>query len=675
MASILPTCCGDDTSSNAPADAKKKMVFVPCRPLSLPKKQTGDNDIPLSDDVEFPLEEWEPPSDEEEKSKEKDQTQQRRKRRLLFFLILLLLLIGLIVGILYWQLNKKNQTSISRAETGSPRTVGGDPVFGAPSSRRPFSTLHPVNDLGLMHVDRPEASTPDLELFEFHPNRIDGNRAALPTSNWYTNMLLPKEEPTSLHRVYTSPYVVDAAGPIPGLRLLPSWVNTNTDVMQLVSTERFGLTLGATVALDSGASSTEESNTYSVLETTELGLTLGWMDAKMSTNIVRGMPYGTMSYDSIRTASEASSGKVTYPTIASGPTLTSGVIDGDTEMDCSTTDSFRVDSEMEVFFEESDYTWMVFVSEPVEVQCVDNSYLQIVDKVFAQDGPLVVRVALLEDCTTGRNPNTCQVTRGKRVANTPSIDVYRELLRSYSNAFPGSRTTIEYSFSDDTTASQLVFDWDAQRMVSFSGSAKMIMFALPHHFDLLDDSYLPDSVRYCKSTLTGPTCLVEGTEWSMTETLPSVDFRAKRSPKPEFIPLIAEALLEDIDYTLPDFFARGAGDTYFSGKMLGKLARIILIHEEIEELCQLPDYVDACQGITLPSSGDFDAAIDRLKSNVEVWFNGTAETEFIFDADWGGMISCGCNWNGNGCFNRAPNCPSLTDQALNFGNGKWHVYT
>ena len=47
----------------------------------------------------------------------------------------------------------------------------------------------------------------------------------------------------------------------------------------------------------------------------------------------------------------------------------------------------------------------------------------------------------------------------------------------------------------------------------------------------------------------------------------------------------SKALLGDIGFELPDFFQRGAGDTYFSGKYLAKLARILLISEEVHDLC------------------------------------------------------------------------------------------
>lgn len=180
------------------------------------------------------------------------------------------------------------------------------------------------------------------------------------------------------------------------------------------------------------------------------------------------------------------------------------------------------------------------------------------------------------------------------------------------------------------------------------------------------------------SSLNGPTCLVEGSTWTLREELPRIGLQAPRLPRAEFLPALSDALEADIDFALPDFFERGAGDTYFSGKMLSKLARILLIAEELSEICQgkldlgqyMEDYEVACKNVTLPSKMQQDAAIDRLRRSVEVWINGSAATPFVYDEAWGGVVSCGCLFDGKKCKNRYPNCPGFEDQGLNFGNGE-----
>jgi endo-1,3(4)-beta-glucanase len=52
---------------------------------------------------------------------------------------------------------------------------------------------------------------------------------------------------------------------------------------------------------------------------------------------------------------------------------------------------------------------------------------------------------------------------------------------------------------------------------------------------------------------------------------------------------------------------------------------------------------------------------------------GSAESPFLYDKSWGGMVMCGCNYvyeNGKGfCANKFPDCPALVDQGQNFGAG------
>lgn len=155
------------------------------------------------------------------------------------------------------------------------------------------------------------------------------------------------------------------------------------------------------------------------------------------------------------------------------------------------------------------------------------------------------------------------------------------------------------------------------------------------------------------------------------------------SPRPanhRAIPALAEALSKDIFYALPENYMRGAGDTYFSGKMLAKLGRIIVIAQELRGLAETPDYdmpdtstangkelfeiIQSCRNEALPTEEEVMNAIERLKQGVEVWLNGTSLAPLTYDNSWGGMVSCGCWFNGQGCDNSYPNCPSYTGGVL-----------
>lgn len=139
----------------------------------------------------------------------------------------------------------------------------------------PFSRIHPV-DLGIMEYTRPEASFPPSGLFRrFHDNASQIKSKVLPTNAWYQNMLLVRGEPSTVHRAYAIPYLLDAVGVVPGLRINPNFLVASTNVVQLSFNELFGLTVGATGNLKNKRK--KESFQYTVGETTELGITLHWV--------------------------------------------------------------------------------------------------------------------------------------------------------------------------------------------------------------------------------------------------------------------------------------------------------------------------------------------------------------------------------------------------------------
>jgi endo-1,3(4)-beta-glucanase len=168
-------------------------------------------------------------------------------------------------------------------------------------------------------------------------------------------------------------------------------------------------------------------------------------------------------------------------------------------------------------------------------------------------------------------------------------------------------------------------------------------------------------------------------------------FTARRPPEAEAIPALADAIAQDIHYSLSNNMLRGAADTYFSGKILSKVARVILVASElkklstgIKEVQMLYDDIDeeslslsiqAATLVDLPSDEDIIAAVEQLKKGVQIWLNGEAEAPYVYDRSWGGLVNCGCNFVGKGdkgvCNNTFPDCPALADVNEDFGNGKF----
>jgi hypothetical protein len=415
----------------------------------------------------------------------------------------------------------------------------------------------------------------------------------------------------------------------------------------------------------------------------------------MKSSIVRGMPYATMQY--IDWPSQENGGGSLLPTIGSEIKLSQPVIaDGNAEIHCTAADpiAVRVDREVELVFGASDFTWLVFTSEPVMMHCIldeasGGMRLQVVDFASPRDedsNSLVLRVALLTPCTSGRDPANCKQEQMHPNALHVGEGNYHDILRAGADSFPGPNTSFSFTIDEQSASMELKFDWDVQHMAHHSDDSvkepqEIITFALPHHVDILDKDSFDENEMYCAQSLLGPACLITGSSWTMVDEIPVIGFRAPRSPEPQFLRQISESLRKDLNFSLPAYYRRGAGDTYFSGKMLAKLGRIVVIADELLEICtskdhygmnpeEISQYKDACKTIWLPSKDYLKAVKAELRSSVEVWINGTAETPFVFDPSWGGVVSCGCRFNEKKgeCENRFPDCPAFSDPGLNFGN-------
>lgn len=344
-----------------------------------------------------------------------------------------------------------------------------------------------------------------------------------------------------------------------------------------------------------------------------------------------------------------------------GPLL----IDGSQSVDCVDDRPFTINRDVELKLP-GGRTWIVFFSQAVVAQCGgldQNKFaLQVLNEVTENERPLVIRVASV-------------ITPASGQTSTIFENSYKKLLRDHANIYPGDSTAVGYAPYSDKAA--LFFDWDAQYMDWNEGeTTEMIMFAMPHHQDKVEFSS-----DYCTEVLVGSSCLVFGDTWSLLEDLPPISFRAPRLPSTDLLPDISAAVVEDLSYRVPDNFFRGAGDTYFSGKALGKLSRIILIADEILDTCAItesrsalralvPDeFEEACLASTLPTRSAIDEALAHLREAVEVWLLGAAQAPFVYDSKWGGVVNCGCDFEFGNCINEFPDCPGLTDQGLNFGLG------
>ena len=400
-------------------------------------------------------------------------------------------------------------------------------------------------------------------------------------------------------------------------------------------------------------------------------------DASMISPIVRGAPYGTMIYDKRKFLDDSTRSQ--FPTIASELPVESVRIDNEQNGTLEDGHTAWVNHEIQITVPASDMTWLIFVSERVQIQRSSTSFGTVLRVVSWDETEItknfVLRVAPSETCSSGRNPVFCQQAykdyAGKK-------DGYANLLRKHAHVYPGPNASFSFDFfhKDEVDQSLFLFDWNAKRSKNLHplavGDEGILAFALPHHFDMKFIQGSETEERFCWDSLLGWACTVHGSKWGiLDERLTSVSFRAPRPPSPKVIPALVTSLGTDINYRMPDHFRRGAGDTYFSGKMLAKLARIMVILEEVKELCTNPraSYSDTCSGSSLPHDESLQRALEALRESLDIWLGKTSEAPFVYDASWGGFPNCGCYFDGNGCGNKYPYCPAFSDSGLNFGNG------
>jgi len=497
-------------------------------------------------------------------------------------------------------------------------------------------------------------------------------------------------QPDDSTRVYTVPYIIDtaAANEMAGIRVHWPVVSANSNNVQMVDDFKNGISLGTTDKDVSAKYKVDDKEPLS-----HLGVSLKWGDKEksMKSHIVRGMPFGTVQYV----------GGV-LPSLYSynGP-ASDVLVDDDKELKCGVMEgkagpTMQVNNEVRLHFVNSDFTWALFFSSPVEISCAvsegDEKTRQFQLDVVSYDeskvdGPLTVRLALLDQCTTGKSDITQHCLEKGKWKNQKE---YEQLLKESASVFPTSpQLDFDYPESDSQEA-KIAIDWGARTTIKGNDTEKLLMFAMPHHQDSLKNSSGVKITDQCIDTFHGSTCLVLGDSWLLTENLGSpMSFTAPRPPEAASIPALADALSEDIHYRLSDNMLRGAADTYFSGKILARLGRVIMIASELKQLASqnvegiytdvdvksLSLSVEAAASAELPSDEDIATAVEQLKHGVEIWINGNAEAPYVYDKSWGGLVNCGCTYHGKGdkgvCNNTFPECPALVDVNEDFGNGKF----
>lgn len=350
-----------------------------------------------------------------------------------------------------------------------PQPFMFDKVFSS-ITNEPLSFKSPA-ELGIPVYERPTSSLPGFVFGSVQKGAQIG--VPLPTNEWYLNLIVGLDDNAGEkgqydnyageeNRVYTIPYVIDTVGPIVGMRMhYPNIVSYGT-VVQSVFVSSHGLTMGT---LDKGFTRRYELDAQTL--PSKLGIGIRWegnhSHKYVRSSILRGMPYGTLEYAHDVKPVLASEIVAALPIIDDSQTLQCGKLETHSNRVLTTVDSILAKKSIELYFPESDFTWHVFFSRPVRASCFFNptetssvslppgvigpkpdnlSAFQLrLQDAHEADDPLIVRVALANNCTSGTNVNFCNQNKPRDQSQFMSI------LREHVTTYPTS-PFVKYSFSD-----------------------------------------------------------------------------------------------------------------------------------------------------------------------------------------------------------------------------------
>jgi len=193
-------------------------------------------------------------------------------------------------------------------------------------------------------------------------------------------------------------------------------------------------------------------------------------------------------------------------------------------------------------------------------------------------------------------------------------------LDQYAPSYPTSGT-VDFTVDGDNAIIQ--FQWQ------YSGPGPLLMMALPHHMDAIVNPQKTDLVL---NTMKGNATGIVGDTWQLAETLTTQTWNTASPPQNSYIPTILSALNNDSSY-VPN-----AGDVYYMGGELGRLGRLALVADELNQP-QLANKVRT-----------------TMKTILQSWLTGTNKDALKYEPAWGGIITLsgancsGCDF-GNGWFN------------------------
>eukprot|EP00930_Biecheleria_cincta_P002255 TRINITY_DN103275_c0_g1_i1.p1 TRINITY_DN103275_c0_g1~~TRINITY_DN103275_c0_g1_i1.p1 ORF type:complete len:800 (+),score=104.10 TRINITY_DN103275_c0_g1_i1:66-2465(+) len=481
-----------------------------------------------------------------------------------------------------------------------------------------------------------------------------GHHGALPTNAWWMNAVLVRQQGSQEGNIFQMPYTIIADDA--GLNLMQPFAE------QAPAKQHFDVGYAVHLgAVQLGDARAALGGGTRVLGWDELSFSLGWHGTEggpiiMKTPLVRGSPYITAEFNN------------STPRISAKQALMSRGIKVDGRVvKCDGSDIAA--SSISLDFEQSDTTWLVFAPLGSLWKCRSqaSSFELVASKPLAG----AVRIALANPCTSGRRNRHCS----EALVGWNS-DRYAALLRRHAGCYPGS-SKIRYAVHGDV--GEVTWNWDRQCLSGWDQGTSLLQLAWPVHLPLLTKAAQREAESNPRTPfrdVRGPAVAVAADRWTFSYTLfPDVGLSSAQPVASHFRDKLLHSLkgstgarwngsMPDKDFDLPLNYQLGVGDTYFSGKMLARLARIIAIADEIGESQE--EY--------------FGEMIERLRKRLEAWLNPAAPNPLLYEVAWGGMVACGCRYSDceGQCTPFCANptspteeCPAMLDSGFNFGNA-WY---
>lgn len=525
-----------------------------------------------------------------------------------------------------------------------PPAAGDEDAF---PERRPFSVVTPTS-IGVREVNRTGPTAP-------FPRRWSTASGVHPTSTWFQNLLMcdPAGDPVSILglevncNVHLNPYVVwpNASG----LAVAQPYVQDQGANAGNIfdDTQAVALFVGTAPLQDPAGPGWREVG-YD-----DLTVSLEWTSANFSAPLVRGSPFVTTRYNGahVLIASEqtvASIGQPGRPNAwCEGAGCDGHLVDG---------------TRLAIHLAQSDETWHVYAEPALPLRVEATAGPSPEASVFGgavrlrSERPWVgtIRLALANNCTAG-------VSRHCPAPATPrNGSAMAALLDAHAAVVPVAGG-VRYKVG--ATHVRLRYSWTTERLGgSESGAEEAVLLAMmPHHTSLLGTSPRAEVYRTGLGfrDVHGFSELVVANTWDLTLPLPVSSFHAPRPPMPRFVDALVDELAAEAEWLPPKNYQAppgGAGDPYTAGKLLSRMARTALIAEALGDA----DTADAVGG--------------RLAAFVDAYAAGRPANEWVWDASWGGLVSCGCDYDNcfgkcdGHCRNEYPACPALADPGRDFGN-------